>query len=117
MHTEAQPGALSKWEGQAARHDNQIPLPTRLDVIHRASGLCEDCGCSGPMEMHHLRYDEWSTGKLYSIRGRETPDDILLLCRECHLAKHIGPDGCFYKDPEECAGEHDYYDHVFSKEG
>jgi hypothetical protein len=73
------------------------------------------------LELHHTTYTYWAGmegdwGNACAIFGRETPDDLLALCRDCHKAKHIGPDGGFYGDPEECAAERDYYDHMATKD-
>lgn len=64
----------------------------------RAMWRCED-GCGETrVELHHVRYhrDDGST-----IFGRETVDDLAALCRDCHHARHIAPDGQFWSDPSE----------------
>ena len=46
-----------------------------------ASGYkCALCGCETQLETHH---------KAYGNLGHETPDDVIVLCRDCH-AKHHG---------------------------
>lgn len=35
------------------------------------------------------------------IFGRETPGDLLLLCRDCHHDMHVDAAGLFWPDPEE----------------
>ena len=75
------------------RHDWNLPRGAVNEVYLRAGGVCEDCGddeCR--LEMHHLRYT-----------GHETPDDLALLCRDCHHNRHIDRNGEFWADPEEMA--------------
>ena len=55
-------------------------------------------------------------GNAFPIFGRETPDDPLALCRQCHKAKHVGPNGAFYGDPEEAEAERDYHNHMWGKD-
>lgn len=93
---------------------NPIPNGVRKAVYKRSGRCCEECG-SKPIELHHLTYDahhgnHWPDTQ--PIFGLETPDDLKALCRICHLAKHRGPNGEFFRDPEECAAEWDYYRHV-----
>jgi len=95
-----------------------IPEKTRRAVLVRSRSHCEDCGganweCGGELEFHHVRYgytDHAGSG-WFDIRGRETPDDILHLCRSCHLNKHLVGDE-FYSDPEEAEGERNYKEHM-----
>jgi hypothetical protein len=53
-------------------------------VEERAGNRCERCGCipgnayGGP-DAHHLHY---------ATKGRERPEDLMLLCRKCHQAMH-----------------------------
>jgi hypothetical protein len=64
------PGSLS--------HQKQL----RTGVWVRAGGCCEDCGKSGKgiaLDLHHLTYERF---------GRELPEDVLLICRECHEHRH-----------------------------
>jgi len=72
-----------------------IPAETRLAVLQRAQGFCEDCWGAYPLELHHLSYE--------SV-GCETPDDLDALCRECHKKRHIDLNGDWWNDPEEMAG-------------
>lgn len=48
-------------------------------VINRASGCCEGCGNSEPLEVHHLTYERV---------GMELMTDLSALCRNCHLKAH-----------------------------
>jgi 5-methylcytosine-specific restriction endonuclease McrA len=94
-----------------------IPAAVRAAVLQRANHCCEECGAC-PVELHHLTYDYWPGGVVrpdkgpLPIFGLETPDDLIALCRDCHEDKHIGPDGQFYVDPEECEDEWAYFDHM-----
>jgi 5-methylcytosine-specific restriction endonuclease McrA len=49
-------------------------------VIKARGRKCEDCGStSGPFNLHH---------KTYVRLGHERLEDVRLLCRGCHKAKH-----------------------------
>jgi hypothetical protein len=72
-----------------------IPNFVEYPVLWRANGTCEDCGSPGarPGErrvLHHLHYR--------SV-GCEVPDDLLLICRDCHRRRHVFA-GQFFADPE-----------------
>jgi len=88
------------------RHDPRIPRSTVSAVYSRAQSCCEDCGTIRGLELHHLRYETMLMGDIVSIHGRETPDDVDLLCRNCHHQRHIGPlSGAFHRDPVEVENE------------
>jgi len=82
-----------------------IPDRVRRKVLVRSRGVCEDCGTQARLEIHHLRYttEPDMYGNTESIRGKETPDDLRALCRDCHFARHIDPSGTFWRDPQEMA--------------
>lgn len=91
----------------AEEHDWRIPYETRLTVVKRANGSCENCGWSiltgflaiepnksghctliclwdkdkqpRNSNMHHIRYPGY---------GREMPNDLELWCRSCHAQYH-----------------------------
>ena len=47
--------------------------------IHVFGNKCEACGCTGPLELHHVTY----------VRlGAEQLDDVRLTCRSCHQSTH-----------------------------
>ncbi len=87
-------------------HRPEIPRPVRLAVLRRAGGRCEGCGQRLALELHHLRYTVPATAYDVGggpIFGKEAPQDLEALCRDCHHGRHIGPDGKFWRDPEEMA--------------
>ena len=89
----------------------RIPIPptVRWLVRLRCGGRCEDCTERLPLEPHHLRYR--IPGPLGGpIFGRETVDDLAALCRDCHHARHIAPDGTFWPDPQAMARHWERYD-------
>jgi len=49
--------------------------------IKRKRNRCEVCGCRDRLQVHHLNYDRL---------GHERPDDLLVLCEDCHIALHTG---------------------------
>lgn len=70
-----------------------VPAATRLIVLRRANGHCEDCERkTGSLELHHLHYE---------TVGEEEPDDLRALCRGCHLGRHLDMNGEFWADPME----------------
>jgi hypothetical protein len=42
--------------------------------------MCEQCHASSGIDFHHVRYCKW--GEF------DPPDNILLLCRDCHETAH-----------------------------
>lgn len=56
------------------------------------NGTCYECGKYDiPLDLHHLHYN-----KPYGI---ETINDVMLFCRECHIAAHTMPDGTYKRNP------------------
>lgn len=51
----------------------------RHRALKAAEWRCQECGARYGLEVHHLHYD---------TIGRETLDDVAVLCEECHEAKH-----------------------------
>ena len=52
----------------------------RIARLQRAKYLCEECHCLSPyLQVHHLTYSRFN---------KELPEDILLLCPQCHSTKH-----------------------------
>jgi hypothetical protein len=77
---------------------DDIPHTVRRAVFARAKNRCEECGADTKLELHHLTYDY---SPLELIFGREMPDDLRALCRQCHHEAHIDPAGDFWVDPQE----------------
>ena len=80
----------------------------RRQRIQLQNGFCADCGrfLGQLLEMHHLTYEppDYRLDQSWSIRENwETIDDILGLCRECHLGRHVSSRWGFIKDPDEKA--------------
>ena len=52
-----------------------------MQAKDRANWHCQTPGClsEGPLEVHHLTY---------ARVGRERPDDLVVLCEDCHAAAH-----------------------------
>jgi len=69
-------------------HDWTIPDPTVRTIYRRSLGRCECCTQSPGRELHHLNYDRASYYKNTPNAGSEVPEDLLLLCRDCHEAVH-----------------------------
>jgi 5-methylcytosine-specific restriction endonuclease McrA len=53
----------------------------RQKILVRSRGFCEDCGARTSLDVHH---------KTYKRRGRERPEDLVALCRNCHHERHRG---------------------------
>jgi hypothetical protein len=91
-----------------------IPRHVRRSVMERCRGRCERCGTRRSLELHHLAYWLRDDGPTEPIFGKETPDDLLALCRDCHKARHIDLAGDFWVDPEETA---DYWESFWREIG
>ena len=76
----------------AGRQKPSIPSATRKAVEQRAGGICECCHERKKLELHHRHYE---------TEGRESPDDLMAYCRECHKRAHIDKSGDFWVDPQE----------------
>ena len=48
-------------------------------ALQRAEYKCEKCGVSFPLQVHH---------KTYCRLGKERPEDLIVLCEECHEEEH-----------------------------
>jgi len=46
-------------------------------------GVCEHCGTTERLDVHHMTYDRL---------GDEAPEDVSVLCRDCHNEEHGFPD-------------------------
>ncbi len=53
----------------------------RLRAIDEVGGVCQVCGSTDRIQVHHLSYDNL---------GNEKPEDLLVVCRECHRKVHEG---------------------------
>ena len=53
----------------------------RQPALDRAAGKCECCGRADALEVHHLTY-------VHKYHEIEYPDDLLVLCGECHRWIH-----------------------------
>lgn len=62
-------------------------------ALKRAKYCCEECGRKRSKELkldvHHLKGIDW-TGLIDLIRERllQTPDELKVLCKECHDKEH-----------------------------
>jgi len=50
-----------------------------LEAKERAGWRCEHCRSEGPLQTHHWTYERV---------GRERPDDLIVLCEDCHATVH-----------------------------
>lgn len=106
--------------------EGRLPIPedTKIAVLERANGLCEECfhpkQISETFTFHHKWYERWVPGYegkwQVSVLGKEQPEDLEWLCWDCHKSKHRGPLGEYYLNPEECAAEWEYFHHFMDKD-
>jgi 5-methylcytosine-specific restriction endonuclease McrA len=54
----------------------------RLRALRDADGKCQKCGKAKGLEVHHLRYTNL---------GAEPPEDLAVLCLDCHVQEHENP--------------------------
>jgi hypothetical protein len=87
---------------------DRAPIPRRVRklIMRRCRYRCEDCEQYRPLELHHLRYLTAERPR-EPIFGRESPDDLAALCRDCHHKRHLDPYGRFWVDPEDLAAWHE----------
>lgn len=89
---------LESLQRIAEPHDRRIPMDVQREVYHRARNACQLCGWTRErwsredpriLELHHIR--EHADG------GKNTPENLCVLCSKCHDAVHAGrrrlPDG------------------------
>lgn len=54
---------------------------TRQHFIKQRGRKCEQCGTYGPVELHHKTYKHFKNELMH-------PEDVQLLCNDCHFWKH-----------------------------
>jgi len=81
-----------KWSTPNQPDNPRPPIPeaTRKAVMQRCRGVCEGCSIDYPLELHHRHYNS---------QGKEDPEDLWALCRECHESMHRDILGEFWVDP------------------
>ena len=88
-------------------YPNRKPIPdiVKRAVRERAGNCCEECGDEGKLEFHHLAYLNTNSNyhrDWFGLKfGAETPEDLMLLCRECHHQQHRDFNGDFWADPDD----------------
>jgi hypothetical protein len=93
-----------------------IPLKTRMEVYKRAGykrnpyrpPICEDCMQETGQIEHHITYQ--------CVFGEEEPDDISLLCVECHRAVHTDFDESFCADIDDLTERRESFHHAMEKD-
>jgi hypothetical protein len=55
-------------------------LKVRQEALDRSRSKCQLCASTNRLEVHHNTYDS---------KGKELPEDVIVLCRKCH-SKHHG---------------------------
>ena len=53
---------------------------TRRRIKNRDSWRCRRCGSPGQLEVHHV--------EPVAVGGTDDDDNLLTLCRACHLSEH-----------------------------
>jgi len=51
----------------------------RKGILKLRGAFCERCSSALRLELHHLSYERL---------GRELPEDVVILCRDCHQKAH-----------------------------
>ena len=100
----------SIWEGLEA-----LDPTAKAEALSRASGSCEHCGSTGPLEVHLVRLFRPTEDGPEMILGSETAEDLLALCRPCHEQAHRDPAGEYWEDPEEMAAEWEGYENAMDR--
>jgi len=67
-----------------ANYEQYLRHPTFLKSVEvariRSGHQCEKCSAKTTTEPHHLKYCQW--GEF------DPPENILMLCRSCHIDEH-----------------------------
>lgn len=61
-------------------------LQLRKEVLARRT-TCEDCGFATRLQLHHLCY--YRNGRSVLYHEREHPGIFVVLCRDCHMKRHL----------------------------
>jgi hypothetical protein len=89
MNTAYAPGHFQKWNLPSVRESKEAKR-IRAEAAYRAAChlvnsrdgyRCRVCNCSGVMHHHHVIYR--------SRGGRDTVDNLCLLCASCHDEEHV----------------------------
>lgn len=76
----------------------------RSEAVKHFNRTCQLCGANDTtLDVHH---------KTYVNRGRETFNDVILLCRHCHDLYHHNRDKCTCPRCSGEEGEHELTDHA-----
>jgi 5-methylcytosine-specific restriction endonuclease McrA len=51
----------------------------KLELFNYRGKICERCGSKDHIQVHHLHYKNIF---------KEEPEDLLILCKDCHKAEH-----------------------------
>ena len=75
----------------ARRPTKQAPSRTPLDhpEVRRRDGHCRCCGGRSGLHVHHIVFR--------SQGGSDEPDNLILLCSECHANKAHGAESWWYR--------------------
>lgn len=83
---------VDHYKGDAIGSSREVPADFRRIVFERRGRNCEKCGrCVGGLHIHHV--DGYAEQPMFAADVR----NVLVLCKECHLAVHRQP-GCSYKE-------------------
>jgi len=108
---------IGKRRWRQLRSAHPIPEKVRRAVLKRAAGRCENCGETARLELHHTTYSVWTPrGPDEWIFGKETPDDLRALCRDCHADAHRVPSGDYEPDPEEALHQREAFGHALDRD-
>lgn len=55
----------------------------RFKILQERGRHCEQCGAGDYLEVHHKTYERFG--------GREWPEDLEILCTDCHALHHARP--------------------------
>ena len=71
-----------KKKKKSQKSNSEISTETYWEVYHREKGCCAVCGSKDGLEEHHI--------VTRSKGGTGTPDNLILLCKDCHYNKLHG---------------------------
>jgi len=63
------------------RLDARVYQQLRQSVLERDGWRCQACGSMNNLEVHHIQFR--------SQQGRDTEENLIILCWQCHKQTHV----------------------------
>ena len=91
---------MSTYQSKQQWMDSPAYQRLRRQCFRLQDWRCLDCERRHvPLELHHLMYHFGYQG--LGAWGEESLRDVVGLCRDCHLSRHLDVNGDFWVDPDD----------------